>query len=115
MSDLEFQKILVVSSGHIPRAQALLLELMALDFSQAKEDEKGMEVLNYGEGLLLYVYPPNSTEEVTEKFMLETFPEWKDLGAEVRTLYALAQKHECTYLKLDRDGPEIEGMELLEW
>ena len=114
MSDLEFQKILVVSTGHIPRSQALLLESMASDFSQAKEDERGMEILEYMEGLLLYVYKPEKEENVNEWLDL-MFHEWKGVGAEVRKLYELASKNECDYLKLDRDGPEIEGMELFEW
>ena len=115
MSELEFQKVLVASSGHITHEDMKNLEQMAEFFRDRREDETLFEVLDYGEGVLLYVYPPNSTEDATNKYLLETFPDWADVGVEVKALYALAHKNECAYLKLDRDGPEIEGMELFEW
>jgi len=116
VSDLEFQKILVVSSGHITQEDMWNLEKLAETFRDAKEDEKGFEVLDCSTGMLLYVYSGASGEAVAaEGWMLTTFPEWKDMGVQLKALYRLAARAECTYLKLDRDGPEIAGLELFDW
>ena len=118
MSDLEFQKVLVVSSGHITQGEMAYLEWLALEFEKTRDDDAGFEVLNYGPGILLYVYSESgqaNEDEDEDRHLARMFPEWERVGASVKTLYALARKHDCTYLKLDRDGPEIKGLELFDW
>lgn len=98
---LEIQNYLVVSTAHIT-----LTDMRRLSSGDTKRDS--MLILNsfdYGENIYTGDYKK---------------PAWKiaeaeGFGSGLQNMLKLALDNGCRYLKLDRDGPVVEGYKIYDW
>jgi hypothetical protein len=93
---LEIEKYIVISTCHIPEA---LNEVLSSDGTTQDE---------YGHWL--YV-PEYNYGEVEDGYDGDNLEDYKFLNP----LFDLARKHGCVHIRLDSDGPEVEGLEVYSW
>jgi hypothetical protein len=116
MRNLEFEKVLVVCTSHVTKEDMEHLEQLSYFFQWSNEGEGYLEVLDYKTGVLLYVFARLCDDRMTyDEYITSLFPDWGGVGTAVKNLYDLASRHDCSYLRLDRDGPEIEGLPVFDW
>ena len=93
-SDLEIERILVLSTAHITKETSELLE------KEAHSDLANYVVHGYEYGWFVLVY---KLQEVTRKI--------PDLGLCLK----LAKDNQCKWVRLDRDGPIIDNLPQYSW
>jgi len=106
---LEIEKLLVVSTVHVPQSDMELLQ---------QEDTYPYTVLNTEYGALVYIVEDMTipVEQSIEFIMDDSYEEQiVAFSRDFRRLLRLAQQNGCTWLHLDRDGSEIEGLPTHEW
>jgi hypothetical protein len=91
---LEIQRCLVVGTCHVTQDDTICLS-----------EEEGIVAHEYEEGFYVHVPDAACDDELRGIGYSPAF-----LG-----LLKLARENDCDYLTLDRDGPEIEGLEVFEW
>lgn len=101
MIKLEIEKYLVVSTGHIAEGDMERLDEEADDGSGAS-----LIAMVYEEGILVFV---GTEEDMAER------AESRGFGEGLQKILSLARKNDCQYLKLDRDGPILEGYDFYDW
>ncbi len=87
-NDLEITKMLTVSTSHI-RDYPLMWEL----------ESKAAE-LKSNDAVLLSLNEDSA---------------WPQLSTELKQLATLCQSNDCSYLRIDSDGPEIDGINTFTW
>jgi len=107
--ELEIEKSLVASTGHVKKSDMDLLE---------QENSYPYTVHNTEYGAMVYITKDmtipveQSVEFITDGQDIEKLVAF---SRNFRRLLKLAKDNDCTWLRLDCDGSEIEGLELLEW
>ncbi|MBW2648415.1 MAG: hypothetical protein JRC53_01135 [Deltaproteobacteria bacterium] len=102
--ELEVNRELVVSTGHITSEENDLLSIACND------DRFGILIDEYEEGYRIWTGTPN---EHIDNFPTE---DGKPNGlANVKLLVILARATDCKWLVLDRDGPTIDGFKQFDW
>ncbi len=98
---MEIEKNLVVSTANITQADSELLERIS------EENVAGLTVYSSEYWYLIYLSDILSTTLIKDAGFSEAFA----------NLYKFALLHEegFTFLKLDRDGVELEGFPTFEW
>lgn len=92
--DLEFEKNLIVSTGHITESE--MNKLGSGETSLACYENEYFTLVYVGE-----IHVGN--------------PPGDDMTPELKKLINLARKNGCQYLKLNRDGPVLEGLKTYDW
>ena len=107
--ELEIEKSLVATTGHVKESDMALLE---------QENSYPYTVHNTEYGAMIYIVKDmtipveQSVEFICDGHDLEQLVAF---SRNFRRLLRLAQQNDCTWLRLDCDGSEIEGLELFEW
>lgn len=83
----EIQKTLCVSTGHITEEEAGKLTRMGLEIEQSQ-----------------YCY-----------VLYCEMPDGNEYSLEIQNLMSLARDLDCSWLKLDRDGPVLKDFPVFEW
>jgi len=91
---LEIHKTLVISTVHIEESD---LDVIANDLISYELDEYGW---------LIYVNLEHANDIL--------FTEYAVSDALISAI-KLAQNNDCLYLRLDRDGPEVDGLSKFDW
>lgn len=92
---LEIHKTLVLSISHVRESD---LEIISDDLISYELDDFS--------GWLIWVNPEHVTDSVLIKYAASNA---------LRAAIKLAQDNDCLYLKLDIDGPEVEGLPNFYW
>lgn len=104
-------RVLTMSTSHMPEENAKAEALQELS--------KITLVANYEEGCFIYVPFGGESYDENDELMpdcVETFS--KTSGHDWRFLipiFSLAREKRCTFVRFDRDYPEIEGLQTWEW
>ena len=101
MTKLEIEKYLVVSTGHITEEDMDRLDEEADDGSG-----ESLVVLVYDEGVIVFV---GTKEDMAKR------AENRGFGEGLQKMLSLARKNDCQHLRLDSDGPTLEGYEVYDW
>lgn len=108
--ELEIEKTLVASTGHVLQEDMTLLEI---------ENSYPYTVFNNEYGAMIYIvkdmYIP---VEHSEEFITEGGHDIAlilKFSKDFRRLLKIARDNDCTWLRLDSDGSEIEGLPIHEW
>jgi len=107
--DLEIEKSLVVSTAHVLQQDMELLE---------QENSYPYTVHNTEYGAMIYIVKDmvipveQSVEFICDGHDLEKIVSF---SRDFRRLLKLAKDNDCTWLRLDCDGSEIEGLPKHEW
>jgi len=107
--ELEIEKSLVASTAHVLQSDMELLE---------QENSYPYTVHNTEYGAMIYIVKDmtipveQSVEFITDGHDLELLVAF---SRDFRRLLRLAQQNDCTWLRLDCDGSEIEGLTRHEW
>lgn len=105
MTVIEIEKMLVLSTGHLTKVTAALL-------NDAAEEDPPFCTLEWGpafardEGWLFYVPPITENGEPDDP---EGAPE------DLTRVFMLAREHGCMWVMLDCDGPQVEGLPYQTW
>jgi hypothetical protein len=91
---LEIQRHLVACTSHVTKDDTICLS-----------EEEGLVAHEYEEGYFVHVPDAACDDELRGIGYSPAF-----LG-----LLKLARENACDYLTLDRDGPEIDGLERFDW
>lgn len=100
---MEIEKNLVVSSSHVTQKDMELLEKASTD----DLTKRTLGVIVYSTEHWIQVYVGKMADSVNFHKFSDSF----------RKLFEFAQKHEegFSFMKLDCDGPVIEGFDVHEW
>lgn len=101
MSDIEIEKTLVVSTGHITEE-----DMEKLDGEADDDSHESLLARVYEEGIIVFV----GTEEDMAKRA-----EDRGFGEGLQKVLVLARNKGCHYLRLDCDGPILEGYKTYDW
>ena len=107
--ELEIEKSLVVSTGHVTKKDMDLLEV---------ENSYPYTVHNHEYGAMVYIVKDmvipveQSVEFITEGSYDEQIVAF---SRDFRRILRLAQQNDCTWLRLDCDGSELEGYHINDW
>ena len=104
---LDIDKVLNLSTIHITEDDNIIL-------TQITEDghpEAGW-VISTDYGFMIFVPPGGNTEEVAEH--VHGFKQVGMSNAFI-DLYKLAAEQQCTWLRLDCDIPEVDGLQIFDW
>jgi len=107
--ELEIEKSLVVSTAHVLQQDMELLE---------QENSYPYTVHNTEYGAMLYITKDmvipveQSVEFICDGHDIEKLVAF---SRDFRRLLKLAKDNDCTWLRLDCDGSEIEGLTVHEW
>ncbi len=107
--DLEIEKSLVVSTAHVLQSDMELLE---------QENSYPYTVHNTEYGAMVYIVKDMiiPVEQSVEFIMEDSVDEQiVAFSRDFRRLLKLAQDNDCTWLRLDCDGSEIEQLPSHEW
>lgn len=100
--DVEIEKTLVLSTGHITKKE---MDLLGADPDHVpKEDRSPYLTDPYEYGVIIHLCDP---DEDKDKLTVHT-PEFANL-------IKLARKYDCDNLKLDADGPTYPGLPTYDW
>lgn len=92
IQNLEFNKVIVFSTGHITPEDNARLKSMVDDNSQF--------VFDHEYGYMIWAEPPNEIDKMSTEF---------------KHLNELAIVHGCQWVRLDRDGPVYAELPAFEW
>lgn len=93
MSDLEFDRTLVLSTEHISPATSTWL-----DTGRTEDTYPGL-LADYYAGWILWA----------EESPHESYPD------DLKAIFAFARSHGCNFVRLDQDGPTIEELPYHDW
>lgn len=93
--DLEIDKIVTVSTGHVSKETAAMLEAGTVSTATFAKGEYGW-----------FVYAGSYDENL---------PNGDTMPAELGALINLAGRNGCVWLVLDCDGPILEGFPTFDW
>ena len=91
---LEIQRHLVACTSHVTKDDTICLS-----------EGECVVAHEYEEGYFVHVPEATCDDELRDNGYSPAF----------LALLKLARENACDYLTLDRDGPEIEGLEIFEW
>lgn len=101
--EYEIQRYLVVSTGHISK-----MDSKGLDWEWSDDNID----LNHLHKLIVYKFEYGWILWIDTKLI---FSDYKGYSPAFKHLIKLAKKNKCQYLKIDRDGPEYDGLTLFDW
>ena len=107
--DLEIEKALVVSTSHVKQEDMELLEI---------GNSYPYTVLNNDYGAMIYIVKSMVIPvEQSVEFICDSHESEKlvAFSRDFRRVLRLAQQNDCTWLRLDCDGSEIEGYPINQW
>lgn len=98
---LEIEKYLIVSTGHITEE-----DMNKLDEESDIDGRVSLLARVYEEGICVFVGTEEDMAKKAEKC---------GFGKGLQDMLTLARKNGCTFLTLDRDGPVIDGYKTYDW
>lgn len=102
--EYEIQRSLVVSTGHINKKDRDGIDFYAK--SSVGSDEE------HPYRIVVYIFEYGWLVWVDPKF---TSPDYKGFSPTFKKLIKLAKTHKCQYIRIDRDGPQYDGLEIFTW
>lgn len=95
--ELEIHRLLVLSLSHLtPRAAKLLIHRTR----ESRSLGRGIHCDKFVYGFHL--------------ILAEDDPEEEWLDPSIRDIVTFAREHNCTHVRMDDDGPEVEGLQIYE-
>ncbi len=107
--DLDIEKSLVASTGHVKQSDMELLEV-------ENSYPYTVHITEYGTTVYIATEMNIPVEQSVEFIHDGSYDELLvAFSRDFRRLLRLAQANDCTWLRLDCDGSEIEGLPIHEW
>jgi hypothetical protein len=109
---MEFQRVLVLSTAHLPQWIAEGLDGMSGGQVSEEVADKlaGVSFDRLEYGYLVYVsYSGSDGRRRDDDGLDAQHPE------EMRPAMKLARAHDCDYIRYDSDGPKIAGLQVWDW
>lgn len=104
MFTLEIEHTLVLSTGHVTVGTA-----RTLNGSDAHDYRDG------GVECIRAPWKPHIVYQYGWIFYAKQDMALVDYPAEFAAIFALARQHDCTWVRFDCDGPQIEGLPFYDW